>query len=238
MKTKNTHAVSLKMMLDKMTEHAGDAPHPGAAAVLQDMRRLTDSVSSLAVIAEDANPDMTAEQRQARAIRAAAKLGTALPTVQERLDALESTTAKGFEAAFGEHSGLVQTERAQEIRAHIKALKDGGERSVFVQELLKANDNESLGAVVFSPAYLTGLDAVTHSRLRSQIEEQRLPELAKNRDVFSELSGNLRVALDTASKAVSDFSNPRLLADIEQRAAQAAAAEKRLAESTGPGGAL
>lgn len=236
--TKNIHAVSLQMMLDKMTQYTGGSPHPGPQAILADMRRLTDSVNSLAVLAESTDPDLSVEQRQTRSMRAAAKLGAVLPTVQERLDALVASTEKGFSAAFGEHSGLVTTERAQEIRSHIKALKDPGERALFVQDLFKCGDNESLGAVVFSPAYLSGLDQTTHSRLKSQIEQARLPELVRNREIFTELNGSLRVAISVAEAAVKDFGNPRKLIDIEERAVQAKAAEKRLAESTLPSGGL
>lgn len=236
--TKNLYAVSLEMMLVRMIQQAGPSPHPGTSAILADMRRLVDSVTSLATIAENPDAEASQEARQAKVIRSASRLVAALPTVAERLVALVASTEAGFTAAFAQHSGLVTTERASEIRAHLKGLRDAGERALFVQERLKANDNESLGAVVFSPPYLSGLDAVTHNRLREQIEKERLPELAKNREVFSELSGNLRVALNAASKAVAEFSNPRLLADMEQRAAQAKAAEERLAASTLPVGGL
>ena len=239
MKTKNLHAATLKVMLDKMTSHAGAAPHPGVAAILADMSRLSDSVGALATIAENFDPELSQEARQARTMRAASKLGGALPAVTGRLSKLEATTRQGFDLAFAQNSGLVQTERAAEIRSHLKSLPDPGKRALFLQELLKTGDNESLGAVIFAPAYLSGLDSVTHSRFREQIEEQRLPELTKNREVFNELAGNLKTAVGAADNAVHIFSDPRKLADIEMRSKQAAEAENRLNSSiAGPGGSL
>lgn len=236
-KITHTGAVALQMMFDRMARSANGGP--GQSEVIADMKRLTDSVNSLAVLASNTDTDLSQEARQTRAIRAASKLGGMLPSVTERLDKLTTTTQEGFERAFAEYSGLITTERGAEIRAHLKSIKDPGERAIFTQKLLEAGDNESLGAVIFSPVFLSGLDAITHSRLRSQIEEQRLPELAKNREVFAELAGNLRVAISTAEAAVKDFSNPRKLAEIEEGAQRARQAEERLnASMTGLGGVL
>ena len=234
MGTKYSPAVSLKMMLDKMQAYSNNGP--GQQAILADMTRLANSVSDVAVLAETADPDATPEQRQARTLRAASKLSDVLPTVQARLETLKTETAAGFDRAFTEHSGLTTTPTASEIRAHLKGLRDPGERSVFVQELVKNNDDAGLGAVIFAQPFLSGLDSTTHSRLKSQIEEARLPELKANREVFDELSSNLETALHEAGKAARELGSPHKLADIERRAQVAREAEARLAEGTRPGG--
>lgn len=226
---RNLHAASLEMMLSRMEKYATGGP--GQGAILADMRKLTDGVGALAVLAESTD-DLTSEQRLTRTTKAASKFQVYLPGFLERLDRLGVEIPQGFELAFAQNSGLFQTERAGEIRAHVKNLKDIGERSAFLQTLLKTGDNESMAAVVFAPAFLSGLDVTTHSRFRTQIEETRLPELSKNREVFAGLSGNLRTALTVAEKAIREFSNPRLLAEMEQRALAAKEAEARLNAST------
>ena len=234
MGTKYSPAVSLKMMLDKMQAYSNNGP--GQQAILADMTRLANSVSDVATIAESADADSTPEQRQARTLRAASKLSDVLPTVQARLETLKTETVAGFDRAFTEHSGLTTGTTAAEIRAHLKALRDPGERSVFVQELVKNNDDAGLGAVIFAQPFLSGLDATTHSRLKSQIEEARLPELKQNREVFNELAGNLEVAIHEAGKAARELGNPGKLAGIEERATKAREAEERLSKGTMPGG--
>lgn len=229
--TKNLNAISLEIMLHRMEGFATGGP--GQGQILGDMRRMAEAVGALAALAESTD-DLTSEQRLTRTTKAAAKLVTSLPAFSERLDKLDAETQQAFELAFAQNSGLIQTERAAEIRAHVKNLKDIGERSNFLQTLLKTGDNESMAAVVFAPAFLSGLDAITHSRFRTQIEETRLPELTQNREVFAELSGNLRTALTVAEKAIREFSNPRLLAEMEQRALAAKEAEARLNASTAP----
>lgn len=231
--TKNLNAITLSMMLDRMTKYSTNGP--GQAQILGDMKRLTEGVDALVALAESTD-DVTSEQRLARTTKAASKLGASLPAFTERLDKLDTETQQGFELAFAQNSGLVQTARAAEIRAHVKTLADLGNRVLFLQGFLAAKvfDGESLGAVVFAPAYLSGLDAEMHTRLKSQIEQTRLPEIPQNREVFSELSGNLRVALTVAEKAVRELQNPRLLAGIEQGALAAKAAEDRLNAATAP----
>lgn len=228
---RNLHAASLEIMLHRMEGFATGGP--GQGQILGDMRRMSEAVGALAALAESTD-DLTSEQRLTRTTKAASKLGASLPAFSERLDKLDAETQQGFELAFAQNSGLIQTERAAEIRAHVKNLKDPGERANFLQTLLKTGDNESMAAVVFAPAFLSGLDAITHSRFRTQIEETRLPELTQNREVFLELSGNLKVALQVADKAAREFSNPRLLAEMEQRALAAKEAEARLNASTAP----
>lgn len=226
---RNLHAISLELMLHRMEGFAMGGP--GQGQILDDMRKITSGIGALAALAESTD-DLTSEQRLARTTKAAFKLGASLPAFSERLDRLGVEIPQGFELAFAQNSGLIQTERAGEIRAHVKNLKDIGERSAFLQTLLKTGDNESMGAVIFAPAYLSGLDVITHSRFRTQIEEIRLPELTQNREIFAELSGNLRTALTVADKAIREFSNPRLLAEMEQRALAAKEAEARLNAST------
>lgn len=231
-KVYNLHSTSLAMMLENMTKHSNGGP--GQSEILSDMRRLTDSVSSLAILATDTNPEISREQREARTMKAADRLGGVLPTVTERLENLKKATEEGFEQAFIEHSGLVQTARASEIRAHLKSIPQI-DRPSFIQTLFKDNDNESLGAVIFAMPYLSGLDATSHARLKQQIEKTRLPELSENKEKFTELYGNLRVAITVAGEAVRDFSNPRKLQDIEERARMAQEAQERLDKATLPG---
>jgi len=222
------------MMLKKMQEYSNSGP--GQQQVLADMGRLAGSVEAVATIAENPDADSSPEQRQARILRAAAKLSDALPGVEARLAKLRSETEAGFEAAFVQNSGLTTPQTASEIRAHLKALKDPADRSVFLQELVKNADDAGLGSVLFAPPYLSGLDNVTHSRLKEQIEIQRLPDLHKNREVFAELSGNLQTALHEAGRAAHELGNPSKLDSIERRAKAATEAEARLAQGTLPGG--
>lgn len=229
----NLHATSLAMMLENMTKHSNNNG-PGQPQIMSDMKRLSDSVNALAILATDTDPEQTREQREARTMKAADKLGAILPTITERLEALKTATEAGFEQAFIQNSGLVQTDRASEIRAHLKSIPLN-DRPSFIQALLTDNDNESLGAVIFAQPYLSGLDSLSHSRLKEQIEQTRLPELSVNREMFTELTGNLRVAIHTAAEAVKDFSNPRKLQDMEERSRMAQEAQERLDKATLPG---
>lgn len=226
------HATSLAMMLENMTKHSNSGP--GQTQILSDMTRLTDSVNALAVLATDSNPEISREQREARTMKAADKLGGVLPTVTERLESLKKATEEGFEQAFIEHSGLVQTGRAAEIRGHLKSLPLN-DRPSFIQALFKDNDNESLGAVIFAQPYLSGIDGLSHTRLKEQIEKTRLPELSVNREMFTELASNLAVAIHAAGEAVKDFGNSRKLADMQERARMAQEAQERLNKATLPG---
>lgn len=231
-KVYNVHAISLGMMLEKMSEYSNSGP--GQLEIMADMRRLTDSVSGLAVLATDTSPETTCEQRDAATIKAASKLGGILPTVSKKLEDLKITTEAGFEQAFIQNSGLIQTGRAAEIRAHLKSLPMN-DRPGFIQGLLADNDNESLGALIFAPPYLSGLDGLSHSRLKLQIEETRLPQLTVNREKFEELYENLRVAIYTTGQAVRDCSNSRKLADMADQAVRVAEAQAKLNSATLPG---
>lgn len=228
----NTHSTSLHMMLSAMEKYTNGGP--SQPQVMADMRRLTDAVTSVAQLATDTDPEITPEQREARTMKAASKLGAILPTVTERLETLKVATEEAFEQAFIQNSGLVQSERASEIRGHIKNLAVN-DRPSFIQTLLTNNDNESLGAIIFAQPYLSGIDGLSHTRLKEQIEKTRLPELSVNREMFTELESNLKVAINVAGEAVRDFSNPRKLQDIEERARMAQEAQERLDKATMPG---
>lgn len=226
--SKNLHAATLSAMLLRMVSHAGGGSRAGVSEILGDMRRMTDAVSSLATISESRDPDLSPEARQKKVFLAAQKLEGVLPTVTSRLDALETETRQKFDAAFTEHSGLVSSSRAGEIRQYLREMKNAGERTLFVQEIFKSGDSESLGAILFAPSYLSGLDSSTHSTLRGQVEAQRIPEIARSREIFAELSSNLRTALGVANQAARDFSNPHKLADFEARANAVREAEAKL----------
>lgn len=228
----NLHATSLAMMLENMSKHSNGGP--GQPEIMSDMKRLSDSVNALAVLATDTNPEISREQREARTMKAADKLGGVLPTVRERLETLKAATETAFELAFVQNSGLVQSERASEIRGHLKSIPQI-DRPSFIQGLLTANDNESLGAVIFAQPYLSGIDGLSHTRLKEQIEKTRLPELSVNREMFTELASNLAVAIHTAGEAVKDFGNSRKLADMQERARMAQEAQERLDKATLPG---
>lgn len=225
------HSVGMNMLLEAMAKYSNGGP--GQPQIMADMRRLTDSVNALAVLATDTNPEITREQREAATMKAADKLGAILPTVSERLETLKAATAEAFELAFAQNSGLVQTPRAAEIRAHLKGLTLA-ERIPFINQLLINNDNETLGAAILAPPYLSGFDAVSHARLKDQIETMRLPELAENKEKFAELYGNLKVGIATAQAAVTDFGDARKLADLQRQAVKVAEAQKRLDAATLP----
>lgn len=235
METKFTHNVqanALLSMLDRMEKYTNGGP--GQPQIMADMKRLTDSVNALAVLATDTNPEITREQREAYTMKAASKLGAILPTVAERLETLKTATEEGFELAFVQNSGLVLTDRASEIRAHIKTLSLS-ERIPFISQVMINADNETLGAAILAPAYLSGFDAASHEKLKEQILTTRLPALAENKEKFEELAGNLGVAIATAQAAVADFGNARKLADMAFQATKVAEAQERLNKATLPG---
>lgn len=227
----NGHANALSTMFERMSKYSNGGP--GQPQIMADMKRLTTSVNALAVLATDTNPEITREQREAHTMTAASKLGAILPSVAERLKTLKTATAEGFELAFVQNSGLITTARAQEIRAHLKGLSLS-DRIPFISQLLTNNDNETLGAIIMAPPYLSGFEAESHGKLKEQILATRLPALAENKEKFEELAGNLGVAIATATVAVKDFGNARKLADMAFQATKIAEAQERLNKATLP----
>lgn len=225
----SVYARAIRDMNTRMSRNDAKGP---SAAILEDMGRLSSAMSSLDLIASDSNPEISREQRQARTMKIATRLADALPGVTDRLIKLEAAAKEGFESAFLEHSGLAHTARAAEIRAHLKTMTVA-EKQAFLQDMVKAGDNETLSAAILAPPYLSGIDPERHGALKAQIEEMRLPELAANRKVFSELAGNLRTALSTAQEACRHFADPAKLRQHEAQATAVSEAEARLAGGLG-----
>lgn len=99
------------------------------------------------------------------------RVDAAMKVMDARIAEAEASLREGIPGHAG---GTVATE----IRAHVKAMRNGTERMAFMRELIDAGDTESVAAVLKAKPFLSGLTPAEADMLVHSVNAKARPELA------------------------------------------------------------
>jgi hypothetical protein len=155
--------------LHRLSPSARRRQHPdGTSEYLGDLRMVGGSLRSFHGHEEEFAA--AAEQAFARAAKVADRR---LKELKEHREGVAKRVAEAVDHTPGRQP--VGISQAAEIRAHIKALP-GEQRLALVQTALSAGDKQTVAAVLFAPAYLSGLSAEEMAGVRHAAERKFAPE--------------------------------------------------------------
>lgn len=164
-----------------ITEREGHEAHAGfVAEAVGALQAMQEALTVVIEGREKVKRDVTltpaaqvlaiADFGDARFTAATRRVDAAMQAMDTRIAEAEASLREGIPGHAG---GTVATE----IRAHVKAMKNGTERMKFLRGLIDAGDNESIAAVLKTKPYLSGLsDAEAHVLLH-EVNVRARPEL-------------------------------------------------------------
>lgn len=161
--------------LPEYEAHAGYVPE--VVGALEAMR---DALAVVIDAREKVKKDPTLTQA-AMALAVADYADGKMPTATRKLDAaMKVMDARIAEAEASLRIGIAGSatgSMASEVRAHVKAMKNGAERMKFMRGLIDSGDTESVAAVLKAKPFLSGLSDAEANLLLHDVNVAARPEL-------------------------------------------------------------
>lgn len=108
----------------------------------------------------------------------------------------------------GPIQGEAGSRQANEIRSHLKSLKDEPARITFVRDRIKAQDWETVSAAIGSKFFLAGLSEDSQKFLQELYQQARFADKIQVRNYLERVADNIgngyKAAVNNIDKAVDD----------------------------------
>lgn len=186
-------------------------------------KRLSDAVNGIEAVRQNPDPKTPADGHILKIGQAAKKLRALAEQTQSEIAGKFEEVTRSYNIALIENSGLVEGPYGSEIRKKVAGM-DGGKRTAFIQELILEGDASSLASILNAPAFLSSLNKDEVGIFKEQFFAKVCPNFVKARDRYADLHENVLTATTSALTCADTYSNPRELAALEKREADAAEA--------------
>lgn len=190
--------------------------HPlalGFDKIFEAQKRISEKVEAIETLHETKKSDASNEET----LRTASRLKVDLQKIERDVFLKQIDVEKSMDAGLYEHSKLAHTSYGVELRSIIRAMPIG-ERVKIIQDAIKANDKQILGAVLIAdiPATLAGLTTELQAKFREQYWHTVLPEFVAARDAFRDLTEHIHATLKVGHETANTYGDEMRLKVLER----------------------
>lgn len=213
-----------ELMLREMQDH------PHAIRLRVEADRLYKGAAALDNVAANKDPTDTLDGHSLKVARLAKQFDRKITESINRASDILRDGFRDIEARINAKVDLRPNAFAEEVRAVFRALKPG-EKAEMIERLVDANDGPELAAIVKAPAVLTGIKEEQRAIYEKMVLDRHAAAELEERSNLERVHHAFMRVEAIASRLVTELIDPRGVAEIQKRQAQAREATDKFENS-------
>lgn len=197
-----------------MRDRIGNRENKYMRSAWAEVLRIDQAVSALTNIVKTRSPTETPDAHFKRVSATTQRLKLELSNAEERLRRVGMEGAQDIDSRINQALGLNENAYAAEFRQVLRTMSSE-ERNAALRKMIDAHNGEGLAAVLNAPGMLSGIDDAQREDYRESYVQSRAPALIAERDLLTSTIADVSTVIGTARRAVSDYSDPNRLKEIE-----------------------
>ena len=224
-------AAAAKTVASRLGADLPPTGHTHTRAMAGVIEHLAGAAETLGTLYDRQSPTDTVSMHQKKVGAASKAFGEVVARARAQLNEIMQRGMRDIEERSRAKTGLRPNEFAAEVRASVRNMGFDEKLTLF-NDLAKEGRGAELSAVIDAPPLLSGVTPDMQQRAKDMLESFHAAAEKQERELLASAFGQAFDMTTNAATVATHMGDPRLLAEIEQGEAAAAAAVQAFQQAT------